>query len=117
MSKQLRHTPGPWHAEHQCIFDEGPPLPTMIRSSHGNGTVVDINGGLVPDHLDDTISFDEIFANAYLIAAAPELLEALIDARRQLEQYEMERTGEHYNNTDINAAIAKATGGDDNASS
>lgn len=50
-------------------------------------------------------------ANARLIAAAPDLLEALIDARQQLEAYEQERTGERYNDPSINAAIAKATGG------
>lgn len=47
-------------------------------------------------------------ANARLIAAAPELLEALILAREELERYEEDRTGERYNNTVINAAIAKA---------
>lgn len=50
----------------------------------------------------------EAIANAHLISAAPELLEALIEARSQLEAYESERTGEHYNNLQINAAIAKA---------
>ena len=48
--------------------------------------------------------------DAALIAAAPALLEALEDARAQLEEYERERTGEHFNDTRINAAIAAAKG-------
>ncbi|MGX7706348.1 hypothetical protein [Methylobacterium sp. Gmos1] len=43
-----------------------------------------------------------------LLAAAPDLLQALIDARSQLECYESERTGEAFNDTRINAAIDKA---------
>ena len=42
--------------------------------------------------------------------AAPYLLAALIEAREQLEAYELERSGEKYNSVQINAAIAKATG-------
>jgi hypothetical protein len=40
--------------------------------------------------------------------AGPVLLEALIDARQQLEDYELQRTGDRYNDPDINAAIAQA---------
>lgn len=47
-------------------------------------------------------------ADARLIAAAPDLLEALIDARKQLEDYERSLNGEGYNSPSINAAIAKA---------
>lgn len=50
----------------------------------------------------------EADANARLIAAAPDLFEALIDARSQLEAYEKESTGETYIDLEINAAIAKA---------
>lgn len=37
-----------------------------------------------------------------------ELLTALKSAREQLEDYERERTGESFNDTRINAAIARA---------
>ena len=47
--------------------------------------------------------------NARLIAAAPELLQCLQQAIRELEGYEAEATGESYNNPVFNAAIAKAT--------
>jgi hypothetical protein len=53
-------------------------------------------------------------ANARLIAAAPDLLAALKSARAQLESYEEARSGESYNDTQINAAIAKAEGSDHN---
>lgn len=49
-------------------------------------------------------------ARRRLAEAAPELLEALLDARKQLEQYEEALNGEDYNSPRINAAIAKATG-------
>jgi hypothetical protein len=48
--------------------------------------------------------------NARLIAAAPELLEALIEAREMLEWYETALTQEDFNSPKINAAISKATG-------
>ena len=47
-------------------------------------------------------------ADATLISAAPDMLAALRSARRQLEEYEQKLTGESYNDTQINAAIAKA---------
>jgi hypothetical protein len=50
-------------------------------------------------------------ANSHLIAAAPDLLEALEAARSELEEYAIEYEGEGYNNPRINAAIAKAKGG------
>lgn len=49
-------------------------------------------------------------ANTRLISAAPELLLELISARKELEMYEGELTGEVYNNPAINAAINKALG-------
>ena len=39
-----------------------------------------------------------------------DLFEALIAARAELEAYEADATGEHYNNPSLNAAIAKAVG-------
>lgn len=58
------------------------------------------------------LSREENQANALLWSAAPELLEALLDARAQLEAYEEELSGECFNDTRINRAIAKATGKD-----
>ncbi len=39
-----------------------------------------------------------------------DLLKALESAREELREYELDRTGEDYNNTTINAAIARARG-------
>lgn len=47
-----------------------------------------------------------------LEAQRDELLEALKDARRELEQIAMAEIGEKYNNPKINAAITKAEGGE-----
>lgn len=45
-----------------------------------------------------------------LRAASNDFLAALEEAKRELEAYENERTGELYNSLMINAAIAKAKG-------
>lgn len=45
-----------------------------------------------------------------IMEAGPDLLEALIEARNQLEKYELADSGEDYNSPLINAAIAKARG-------
>lgn len=120
------HTPGPW-------FVAGSEPENLFGSSIGS-EIVDANGFSIAEaprlvlkngwendprttghwgtdpwsHFDRTP--DEIAANARLIAAAPEMLAALIDAKRQLEIYEQEATGETFNDLEINAAIAKATG-------
>lgn len=47
---------------------------------------------------------------ARLIASAPELLEALINARKELEDICADNGLDLYNNLTLNAAIAKATG-------
>ena len=92
------HTPGPWHYE--------------VRPGHSAG----LRYVVTNDTIDRIAVISERGgaewpeANARLIAAAPALLEALEDARAQLEEYERERTGEQFNNTRINAAIAAAKG-------
>lgn len=53
---------------------------------------------------------DEDRANANLIAAAPELYEALVEAIDELECYEVDASGELYNNPRFNAILAKARG-------
>ena len=51
-----RHTPGPWHADHDGLFMRGDPIATIAELS--------------PQKAD----IDEARANAHLIAAAPDLL-------------------------------------------
>lgn len=53
---------------------------------------------------------EEQRANANLIAAAPELLEALEEAIQELREVTEELIGEDYNSPKFNAVIAKAKG-------
>ncbi len=88
-----KHTPGPW---------------AMPDSEQGRISKVGVNGGwdgmiATADCGDYARSRSEGFANARLIAAAPDLLEALKDAVRDSES-----PGQWLD--EARAAIAKATG-------
>jgi hypothetical protein len=96
-----QHTPGPWKIDLTTRFDCG-----YSRTSHG---IVGADGNLVvafdPSSGEYRDALDPKSADARLISAAPELLEALIQASVAL------RTG-HNSLTAIEkakAAIAKAT--------
>jgi hypothetical protein len=94
---ETKHTPGPWIYRHGAIYG---------------------NQGLIKPFIvavDDEYNDEETNANSQLIAAAPELLEALIDAEFLLRkaaqvagpmQDSFRRSAE-----DAKVAIAKATGG------
>lgn len=56
----MKHTPGPW-----------------ILKQTRDGKAILINGGHVGEVHSDDIDTDEAWSNANLIAAAPEMLEAL----------------------------------------
>jgi len=81
------HTPGPW------VID--PCWDILGNTYDGNGMVCQITTDAVPR--------DEAEANARLIAAAPDLLEALREATSALK-------GNGYGVEDLEAAIARATG-------
>jgi hypothetical protein len=87
-----KHTPGPWEPVLQ--MDAYPGIPISIRSSHGNVLVA------ATQHEGD----------AFLIAAAPELLDALRLARQELAG--LPRSLGYYftHIPKIDAAIAKASG-------
>jgi len=61
-----KHTPGPW-----LIGKHGSIISDPGNNNEGNNNVIDFYGGNV------VCESIQIAANAYLIAAAPELLEAL----------------------------------------
>src|SRR5437879_4477679 len=61
------HTPGPWFANEETY---GTPPKVQVREKHGSGTLICMVGNT-------HASEDKILANARLIAAAPDLLEAL----------------------------------------
>jgi len=66
-TEQITHTPGPWDIE------EGPS--GMPYISGGDDADYDRTG--ICDLIEDQASIREVFANARLIAAAPELLASL----------------------------------------
>jgi hypothetical protein len=90
-----KHTPGPWK------IDEATDLPLAV--------IEDTPEGYGVCEMDDLRDEDEVFANAQLIAAAPELL---LQLKRMVEYY---RHGETRAEAvakirDSLVAIAKATG-------
>lgn len=86
------HTPGPWVAAHDFIYD----------SNHRRVADAAPWSPTTKERPDETVH-----ANARLIAAAPDLLAACRLAARYLDP-------RHYSDAvrDIDAAIAKATGQD-----
>ncbi len=72
------HTPGPWRVDPFYVADvQNGDGALEIASTHPRV----LTGGEAPD-------LEECHANARLIAAAPELLEALLEAHRALRKYE-----------------------------
>ena len=100
-----QHTPGPWRDDFEGEPDWG--SQTIIQVGAGSTLIADVCV------TDDCISDDEHAANARLIAAAPELLEALQcllampDYDGAISTSTVRRGAKHA----ARAAIAKATGG------
>jgi hypothetical protein len=102
-TQPVTHTPGPWREY------ERSGLWTYIKSE--SGVLV---GGAYHDSLlmDD---LEESDANARLISSAPELLEALKEAKELIQFFHGDPAWEIYDSSSpemkrLNAAIAKATG-------
>lgn len=89
-----KHTPGPWRV--------GKLVPAMIFDSHYGDTVATVATFAAPESV--------IAANARLVAAAPELLEALkvLRERHQIDDPHHAHLCEFCKQAD--AAIAKAEG-------
>lgn len=87
------HTPRPW----RVVITDAAGRHVLVHARHSS--IARISANLHRK------------GNARLIAAAPDLLAALEDARAQLESYEHELSGKTFNDTRINAAIAKAKEG------
>ena len=107
MGEKQGHTPGPWMAQHTGFY---------WQVGSAEGTVADacpsqfIDGGTI-----ETPSPREK-ANARLIAAAPDLLAALIEARDALHQHYVDWDGEPEDAVPLqlarskcDAAISRAT--------
>jgi hypothetical protein len=103
---EIKHTPGPW-----TVMPGEINKPYLRIRGTRLGQRYKIANVLMPAY--PVVRYqeaDETHANARLIAAAPELLEALEFALHELEAYCYDESGENYNSLLINAAIAKATG-------
>jgi len=122
----MTHTPGPWKPS---LFNIVTDVTGIIKEKRGD-TKLQVDKGLLEIlddnestvafvNLEDTSLSEKDLANAILIGAAPELLQALQFALERLEEVARER---HYDyktfDSDANdlaidnarAAIAKATG-------
>lgn len=100
---QAKHTQGPWRLS---PFSSNEIISGKIATTENMGKPIAVVNGWNNASLPEK---EEYRANAHLIAAAPELLEALEHAAFHLERlgYEEEEPGM----TKIRAAIAKARGG------
>ena len=98
----IKHTPGPWYVLNGCdIFtDLGAKNAEDTSAPHNDGWhIADVDmGGLC---------LAELSANARLIAAAPELLDALEHSQRLFERLGLQSSDEYQANS---YAIAKAKG-------
>ena len=104
MEQKAAHTPAPW------IADLGEAY--RVRAQQDGGQVA-IMMNLKGQHgLAGRRSGDEVAANAHLIAAAPDLLKALVTAESLLAGICV--NGEPPELANIRAAIAKATRSDSN---
>ena len=96
---KIRHTPGPWEAVIQ------PGCHAVIASLSGGPKAVAIIGNNTPDDGNEPMRF----ANARLIAAAPELLEALREIFHDVKQGAIPNDDDEWWKK-ASTAIAKATG-------
>lgn len=94
-----KHTPGPWRVDTGQLVNCGPTSRYLYVSAHGKSLC-----NFLHDHPSDSD-----VANFNLIAAAPELLEALKDARRYVADYACDNPN-HPTLAKVDAAIAKAEG-------
>jgi hypothetical protein len=101
---KTKHTPGPWGVSIDKV--------SVIKDCGAQGNLILVCPPLPESHLEAFPFEKEMESNARLIAAAPDLLEALDLAERALENV----TNENFKMQAlayIKKAIAKATGGDE----
>ncbi len=107
-----KHTPGPWRFSDNTKWWKTNPFSVTVPKKGVHGTAV----ANIPARA--TISMEEAQANARLIAAAPDLLEALDSLARYADTCELFIKETHPGKaaalrervTNARAAIAKATG-------
>ena len=90
-----QHTPGPWTA----------------HDDDGTGTMPCVLANQITTYGNFYVAQCHVFENARLIAAAPDLLAALVDATQAIENMQAEGESRYHPIvTAAKAAIAKATG-------
>jgi hypothetical protein len=112
---KFKGTPGPWQVvDTYEDYNEDSGIIIWDGDEQASGPICDM--GEMGD-----MNYAEALANAHLIAAAPDLLEALVLATANLEALAMERFGDHWlkcNSYELlekaKAAMNKALGGSDN---
>jgi len=105
-TNKIAHTPGPWHLGHESGANQMQPSISILRSvtyvEGARPTTYRVGEVTYPSTTGNTVGSFERAANARLIAAAPELLEAL---------QRLDKNGHTQATWDFAlAAIAKATG-------
>lgn len=114
---EIKHTPGPWTAkneqgmylvDHQWTADHGSAPMSMSAPVHANGEVIAL---VVAEYWPEA----KVDANAILIAAAPDLLEAIQSVhKRLLRCIELDLSAEeaydYFYQEIVREAIAKALG-------
>ena len=101
--KHATHTPGPWHAFEQCSYSATKGL-FEIDANHpsGNRQTIAVTPFAGDGH--------ELWANARLIAAAPEMFEVLSELLDTLEMSKGYGFDEEYEK--VREVLAKVDGGE-----
>ena len=101
--KHATHTPGPWHAFEQCSYSATKGL-FEIDANHpsGNRQTIAVTPFAGDGH--------ELWANARLIAAAPEMFEVLSELLDTLEMSKGYGFDEEYEK--VREVLAKVEGGE-----
>lgn len=101
------HTPGPWgfQKDEDCMGRQLDDLVKWVITAEDGDLWISTGPTWDPEHS------EESEANARLIAAAPELLEALMNASGVLQSYSTQSKTAEICEKMARAAIAKATGG------
>ena len=109
---ETRHTPGPWHATNHFADDAMSCNCAYVLSEGYAGSICDIsvgNGLAISDGGNDAPPRDEAAANARLIAAAPDLLAALLVSQKEACGDWCNPNAHSASCDNARAAIAKAT--------